>query len=78
MLITGTYDHNNYRTIHAQQQWDICRLRDKEMNACIRPRTETGERSTSSVQNRLRYTDYDERNNFRSPGRRSRIYSLIL
>ena len=78
MLITGTYDPNNYRTIRAQQQWDICRLRDKEMNTCIRPRTETGERPTSSVESRLRYTDYDERNNFRKPGARSRLYSSIL
>lgn len=40
VLTKGEYDPTQYRTRLAQEQWDICRQRDKEMNACARPRTE--------------------------------------
>ena len=39
VLTKGTHNPELYRTRHAQEQWDICRQRDKEMNECNRPRT---------------------------------------
>ena len=35
----GKYDPRDYKTIHEQEQWDLCRKREAEMNACVRPRT---------------------------------------
>ena len=77
VLIKGTYDPKEYRTREAQKQWDLCRRRDKEMASTIRPRTETGERRTSSGDNRLYYTDYDQRNKFRKPDAKSGLYTIL-
>ena len=51
--------------LEDQRQFDICQERQKEMNACIRPTTKTGERLTlSDHQDRRRYTDYDDRKKY--------------
>ena len=39
VLTKGKFNPAEYRTRYMQEQWDICRKRDAEMNACIRPRT---------------------------------------
>jgi hypothetical protein len=35
----GKYDPRDYRTIRAQEQWEICEQRRKELAASTRPRT---------------------------------------
>lgn len=56
ILLKGTYKNMpQYRTEHEQEQWDICRKRDAELRATIRPR------SSPKVRGRLSYTDYFER-----------------
>ena len=40
VLTKGTYNPAEYRTKHAQKQWDICRERDRDMNAAVRPRVD--------------------------------------
>jgi hypothetical protein len=42
VLVKGIFKREHYKTIHEQEQWDICRQRDKEMNATTRPRTYIG------------------------------------
>ena len=42
----------------------ICLERQREMDACNRPRTETHEWRTSERSNRRYYTDLDERNEY--------------
>lgn len=39
VLVKGKFERGHYKTIHEQEQWDICRQREKEMNSNIRPRT---------------------------------------
>ena len=78
VLTTGAYNPKDYRTRDAQKQWDICQKRQAEMDACIQPRTETHEWRTSSSDNRLHYTDYDERNKFRKPDAKPGLYNVIL
>jgi hypothetical protein len=47
--------------LKMEEQKEICEERQREMDACIRPRTETYEQHTISDRaNRRRYTDYDE------------------
>ena len=43
VLTRGVYNPEDYKSKEEQRRWDSCRKRDKEMNACIRPRTEVGE-----------------------------------
>lgn len=38
VLLSGDCDFKKYKTIHQQEQWDICENRRKEMGACVRPR----------------------------------------
>jgi hypothetical protein len=43
----------------------VCLEKQRDMDANIRPRTDTGEAPTiSEVANRLHYTDLDERNEY--------------
>ena len=35
----GKYDPRDYKTIHEQEQWDICEQRRKELAKGHRPRT---------------------------------------
>jgi hypothetical protein len=47
--------------LKMEEQKNICEERQREMDACIRPRTETYEQHTISDRaNRRHYTDYDE------------------
>jgi hypothetical protein len=47
--------------LEMEEQKKICEERQREMDKCIRPRTETGEQHTiSDSANRRHYTDYDE------------------
>ena len=47
--------------LEMEEQKNICEERQREMDACIRPRTETYEQHTISDRaNRRHYTDYDE------------------
>ena len=39
VLIRGRYDTRDYKTIHQQEQWDICEQRRKELESSVRPRT---------------------------------------
>ena len=39
-LTKGKYDSRDYRTIHEQEQWEICEQRRKELEAAHRPRRE--------------------------------------
>ena len=39
VLLSGNCDLKKYKTIHEQKEWDICRERDREMNACVRKRS---------------------------------------
>ena len=61
VLTTGKYNPSDYKTIHEQEQWDLCRQRDKEMNACTRPRTYPVIRIKDIKCKASRYTDYFER-----------------
>ena len=56
VLTTGTYNPKDYKTIHEEEQWAICRQRDEEMNACIRPRTNP--RKFKGDHSKVKYTDY--------------------
>ena len=40
VLTRGEYDAKEYISQHAQEQWEICERRRKEMELCTRPRTE--------------------------------------
>ena len=46
--------------LDEEDRLKTCEDRQREMDACIRPRTETGERPTRSRSTRRHYTDYDE------------------
>ena len=35
---TGTYDHRDYKTIHEEEQWELCEQRRKELESTCRPR----------------------------------------
>ena len=49
------------KLLEMERQKHICDERQREMDACIRPRTETYEQHTISDRaNRRHYTDYDE------------------
>ena len=39
VLVKGKFESTHYKTKHEQEQWEICRQRDREMDACKRPRT---------------------------------------
>ena len=39
VLLYGLFDPTQYRTRYAQKQWEICQKRQREMDACVRPRT---------------------------------------
>lgn len=76
VLFTGNYNPEKYLTRDRAKQLKICQQRQKEMDACIRPRTETYEHRTSHRQNRRFYTDYDERNEFRKSSKGAGLYIL--
>ena len=38
ILTRGKYDPRDYKTVHEQEQWDICEKRRKELIASTRPR----------------------------------------
>ncbi len=40
VMTRGRHDLRDYKTIHEEEQWEICQKRQAEMDACIRPRTE--------------------------------------
>ena len=40
VMTRGRYDPRDYKTIHEEEQWEICEKRRDEMDACKRPRTE--------------------------------------
>ena len=40
VLIFGKYDPRDFKTIHEQEQWEVCEKRRKEMASTVRPRTE--------------------------------------
>ena len=40
VLTKGKYDSRDYRTIHQQEQWELCEQRRKELIASTRPRSE--------------------------------------
>ena len=44
VLTKGEYDPEDYKTKKQEAQWQICEQRRKELEATIRPRTETGRR----------------------------------
>ena len=47
--------------LRMEEQKMMCDERQREMDACVRPRTETYEQPTiSDCGNRRHYTDYDE------------------
>jgi len=60
LLTRGTYNPKDYKTIHEQKEWDACRKRDKEMNKCVRPRTNTGQGQSKANKSQVSYTDYFE------------------
>jgi hypothetical protein len=39
-MTRGRYDPRDYKTIHEEEQWEICEKRREEMDACKRSRTE--------------------------------------
>ncbi len=63
--------------VKMEEQKKRCEERQREMDKCIRPRTETYERHTirdqgsslSSATNRRRYTDYDEATQYHNKGK---------
>ena len=40
VLVKGTYDPKNYKTRHAQKQWNTCEQRRKDLEVSCRPRTD--------------------------------------
>ena len=42
ILIKGSYDPKDYKTIHEEEQWEICEQRRKELAGSTRQRTEFG------------------------------------
>ena len=44
VLTKGKYNPKDYKTKHEEKQFRICQKRLKEMQACVRPRTEVGHR----------------------------------
>lgn len=56
--------------VKMEEQKKRCEERQREMDKCIRPRTETYERHTISDQgSRKRYTDYDEATQYHNKGK---------
>ena len=52
ILVHGNLINAPYRTKHAEKQFELCQQRQREMDACIRPRTETYEHESSNKSNR--------------------------
>jgi len=42
VLASGVLNPQKYRGKRAQEQWEICEQRRKELAACCRPRTNVG------------------------------------
>jgi hypothetical protein len=43
MLTRGKYDPRDYKTVHEQEQWNICEQRRRDMEVASRPRTDCPE-----------------------------------
>jgi hypothetical protein len=56
-LYKGVYDSDEFKTIHEEEQREICEKRRKEMDKCVQPRTTWRDRQTQI----RRYTDCDEK-----------------
>jgi hypothetical protein len=39
VLTKGKYNHEDFKTVYEQEQWEICELKRKELAAACRPRT---------------------------------------